>query len=130
MSDVSLTRDLFEHSNGKLISVEQITAVRNNGTTMHSYTERIANVRSDWKCSCGDDPKYCTAEKHIVNIKPGWFQFRSTKLKQESQEEIPTLEINKPDYGMQYLELREEYKNEKDTFKHQKFIQDVAENLL
>lgn len=117
MSDVSLVAELFERSGGKLISVEVITAVRQNGTTMHSYTERIANVRSKWQCKCGDDPKYCKANKHIVNIKPGWFKFQSTRLALEAEESVPVLQQEKIDYKQIYLDAIEQYRKESDSFK-------------
>lgn len=117
MSDVSLVAELFERSGGKLISVEEITSVRQNGTTMYSYTERIANVRSKWECSCGDDPQHCKANKHIVNIKPGWFQFQSTRLALEAIENVPVLEEQKTDYKKIYFDAIEQYRKEKDYFK-------------
>lgn len=102
--------EMFKSQPGKWVNHRYIIV----DMGISEYTGRIGDARGLIKCTHGDKTIKCIAEEHIINVKKGWYMFEGKPGKINY-----LLDIEKPNYTKQYLDLREAYKAESDPFKRE-----------
>lgn len=110
LTDGEKVLEMFKSQPGKWVNHRYIIV----DMGISEYTGRIGDARNLIHCTHGDKTIKCTAEEHIINVKKGWYMYEGKPGTVTYQ-----LDIEKPDYTKQYLDLREAYKAETDPFKRE-----------